>query len=117
MSKTAQITYGYSVTGDGLNASDSATVQNTAAAAPTSQTIAQASFAAVTVPAGVTGVRIVPPVTNTLTITVKGITGDTGMQISPNSPSCFNFTSVGSPAFGIAIGAGSGSCALLFEWA
>lgn len=40
----------------------------------------------VTVPTGCTLVIIVPPTTNTETITLKGVSGDTGRQISKTRP-------------------------------
>ena len=40
----------------------------------------------ITVPTGCTLVIIVPPTTNTETITLKGVTGDTGRQISKTKP-------------------------------
>lgn len=40
----------------------------------------------ITVPTGCTLVLLVPPPTNTETITLKGVTGDTGRQISKTRP-------------------------------
>lgn len=40
----------------------------------------------VSVPTGTTLVIIIPPTTNTETITLKGVSGDTGRQISKTKP-------------------------------
>lgn len=40
----------------------------------------------ITVPTGTTLVIIIPPTTNTETITLKGVSGDTGRQISKTKP-------------------------------
>jgi hypothetical protein len=40
----------------------------------------------ITVPAGTKLVIIIPPTTNTETITAKGVSGDTGFQISKTEP-------------------------------
>lgn len=41
----------------------------------------------ITVPSGTTVVIVIPPATNTQTITAKGVTGDTGFQLSKTNPS------------------------------
>jgi len=45
----------------------------------------------ITVPAGSTAMVIVPPTTNTQTLTLKGVTGDTGVPLSPTQPSVISF--------------------------
>jgi len=40
----------------------------------------------ITVPAASTSMHIIPPVSNTLELILKGIAGDTGIPISPNQP-------------------------------
>ena len=49
----------------------------------------------ITVPTGFTpsGVVMIPPSTNTQSLTLKGVTGDTGIAVSPNEPSLLNFAS------------------------
>lgn len=47
----------------------------------TTQSFTAATFAAVTIPTGATGVIVVPPDDNTGNITQKGITGDTGNSL------------------------------------
>lgn len=61
---------------------------NAGATAP-DQTTTQSinGFAAVAVPTGYSGVLIIPPSANVNTITLKGITGDTGVPLSPSQPS------------------------------
>lgn len=41
----------------------------------------------VTVPTGSSGVTIIPPTTNTTAMTIKGVTGDTGIGLGLVSPS------------------------------
>jgi len=53
----------------------------------------------ITVPAGaVDGVVIVPPASNTVGLTLKGVTGDTGVRISPSSFSVVWFDPTAVPA-------------------
>lgn len=40
----------------------------------------------ITLPTGTTAVLIIPPDTNTQTITVKGVSGDTGVRVQPDEP-------------------------------
>lgn len=40
----------------------------------------------ITIPTGTSLVAIIPPTDNTATITIKGISGDTGYAISPTKP-------------------------------
>lgn len=53
----------------------------TSVANTTTQSFAAATFAAVTVPTGAVGVIIKPPAANLGTITMKGVTGDTGIPL------------------------------------
>lgn len=106
MSKTASITTTWSISGDGLTGSDSATITNAASEAPTSLAFASASFSAVAIPTGALGVLIRPPPSNTQTLTIKGVTGDTGIPISASSPTKLDFT-------GIAAG---GAVVVTLEW-
>jgi len=57
------------------------------------------SFTAVTVPSGASLCVIIPPTTNTNALTLKGVTGDTGIPISPSQPTVI--PCVGSTAFGL----------------
>jgi len=53
----------------------------------TVQTFVAATFAAVVVPAGAVGYVMKPPAGNLGTITLKGVTGDTGVQLHKTNPS------------------------------
>lgn len=48
-------------------------------------------------------VTIIPPVGNTATIILKGVTGDTGVGLSPTEPSSFELVS-GSTQIGLTVG-------------
>lgn len=68
----------------------------------TSQSFVAATFQAVVIPAGALGVWIVPPIANAGVITLKGITGDTGIQIPVASPCLILLTALGITAgFGL----------------
>lgn len=47
----------------------------------------------ITPPVGATVACIVPPVANATTITLKGVTGDTGVPLSPTNPSWVSLAS------------------------
>lgn len=113
MSKTATHTSTWTLSGDGITSSDAATTSNTSGFAPTSLVFSGAAFSAVTFPGTVNGLRIVPPPGNTQTLTLKGITGDTGIPIAVAKPTYLDFTGVVSPAMGITAG---GAVTLLLEW-
>jgi len=42
----------------------------------------------ITCPTGAVGFVIIPPTSNSVTITLKGVSGDTGISLSPSQPSC-----------------------------
>jgi hypothetical protein len=46
----------------------------------------------ITVPSWAVGCLITPPTNNTQTITLKGVTGDTGVAISETAPTLLSFT-------------------------
>ena len=54
---------------------------NVAGSPPGSATLVANTFQAVAIPATATAVTIVPPVGNTGTLTLKGVTGDTGLVL------------------------------------
>lgn len=68
-------------------------------------------FSAVTIPTGATAVLIIPPTANTNTITLKGITGDTGVALSKTLPTVLALAA--SSGFGLTTG---GSTAIQFVW-
>lgn len=65
----------------------SITAPTTALDVTTTQSFAAATFAAITVPTGATAMLIIPPAANAGTITLKGVTGDTGVALSKTLPS------------------------------
>lgn len=69
------------------------------------QTFVTATFAAVSVPANSKGVYIIPDNANTGTITFKGITGDTGVNIRKAAPSLMSLDEA-SASFGLLCAAG-----------
>lgn len=58
------------------------------------------------------GVILIPPTSNIQTLTVKGVTGDAGIPISPNAPFVYTFTA-GSPPTSFVLNAGGGLTILL----
>lgn len=52
----------------------------------------------ITVPSWAAMVIIVPPSNNTQTLTLKGVTGDTGVPISETAPTLLSFTAATIPA-------------------
>lgn len=56
-----------------------------------SLTFSGASFISTTGPAGAFGCLIEPPSTNLIQLTLKGITGDTGIPIAANMPTLVTF--------------------------
>jgi hypothetical protein len=72
-------------------------------------------FNSVAVPAGATGVIIIPPTANAVALTLKGVTGDTGIAISPSQPSLIMFATSPPASFGVtAAGATTGETAFIF---
>lgn len=112
MSKQATATISVNVTGDGLNFTDTDSPTNASSGvAPTSATLA-AGFNAIPVPSGVTRVKIKPPPSSAVALTLKGVTGDTGIPISPAEPSYLSLPT-GATTFGITAG---GAVTLLLAW-
>lgn len=48
----------------------------------------------VTAPTGAVGVTIIPPAGNTVTLTLKGVTGDTGIALAVASPTSLGISGV-----------------------
>jgi len=61
------------------------------------------------------GVVIIPPSTNTQTLTLKGVTGDTGVPISRTNPTTIPFDSASPPA-NFCLTAGGTVTGCLFRW-
>lgn len=90
-----------SVTGlpSGTRAVDATiTAPTTAVDGAISQTFTAATFAAITVPAGTTAILIIPPSTNVGAITLKGVTGDTGIALHKTLPTVL---AVSTPTLGL----------------
>lgn len=62
-------------------------------------------FTAITPPATATAACIIPPGANTNGITLKGVTGDTGIPISKTQPTVLTF--VAGSTFGLTIATGA----------
>lgn len=86
-------------------------VNNSAPDNLTTQAFTAATFAAVVVPTGANGCVIVPPSGYGGTITLKGITGDTGIPIPATTP--FPLISTSGIAFGLLC---SANVTLEFLW-
>lgn len=50
----------------------------------------------ITVPSGAVAVTIIPPITNTIVLKIKGANGDTGIIISPTDPCSISLSGVSS---------------------
>jgi hypothetical protein len=55
------------------------------------------TFVSTTGPVGAYGCLIEPPAGNAVALTLKGLTSDTGIPISPNLPQLLTFTTPGAP--------------------
>lgn len=67
----------------------------------------------ITVPSGATAVTIVPPTANTVTMQLKGVTGDTGIRLHLTDPSSISLTIASTASFCITV---SGALTLRFIW-
>lgn len=77
-----------------------------ASAVDVSTTVSYAvGFTAITPPAAATAALIIPPSANTNAITLKGVTGDTGIPISKTQPTLL--TLVAGSTFGLTIATGA----------
>lgn len=105
MAASATITFNATVTGLPTG-SKTVSIPVTAAApidASNIQTLAS-GFNVITPPTGTTMVCIIPPVGNVITITLKGVTGDTGIPLSLTNPTWLSLPA--SPGtFGLTCGA------------
>ena len=71
------------------------------------KTMTAGAFNAITVPPGTPELLvIVPPSTNALAMTLKGVTGDTGILLAPGDPSVVSLATT-ITSIGLTIGAGS----------
>lgn len=90
MSKAATATVAVTVQGDGLNTTDYDVLQNAAAVAPTSATLS-AGNNTITLPSGTLRVKVKPVPGNAVSLTLKGVAGDTGLPLNPGEPSYVSF--------------------------
>ena len=119
MATLSTVTLGVSKTGGIIT--DSGTITHTNTDAPvnhTTQTFAANTFAAVAFPAligsaTIKGVIIKPPSSNTGTITLKGVTGDTGFPIHKTEETYIRLFGVTASNFGILC---SADTTIEFEW-
>jgi hypothetical protein len=58
-------------------------------------------FNSISVPTWAVGVIIIPSVTNAVAMTLKGVTGDTGIPLSLTAPSCLSFPATPPATIGI----------------
>ena len=104
MSKTVTTTTTVTLSGDGFGGSPLFTesIQNLSGNAPGSVALSN-GFTSISAlaPASSLGVVIVPPPGNTVALTLKGVTGDTGIAIDPAHSTRLNWTNVVLPPFGI----------------
>lgn len=102
MAVTSTINLQLTTTGDpGLSTRGTNLTVNKGSSVPnvTTQVFTGGSFAAVTVPTGATGVFIIPPTNNNGAITLKGVTGDTGIGLDQVNPSYISLAA--NPSFGL----------------
>ncbi len=66
----------------------------------------------VTTAAGTAGIKFVPPTTNVVSVTLKGISGDTGIPLLPNAPFEFYFATPGVNTFVLLAGGTIQDCVL-----
>lgn len=59
-----------------------------------SLTFSGASFISTTGPSGAYGVLIEPPSNNQVSLTLKGVTGDTGIPLNPGMPTLLSFGNI-----------------------
>jgi hypothetical protein len=91
MSKTAITSQLVTITGDGLVYTDGPDpLTNNAAIPPGSQALINGANT-VTIPVGALAVKIKPPQNNTFVLTLKGVSGDTGLPISKVAPTTWVF--------------------------
>ena len=109
------------VQGDGENdalsvANGLTATTNTAGIGPTGQTLSSGANT-VNIPAGALGVTIVPPPGNTVALTVKGVSGDTGLPLHLTQPFQWIFPVASPPTTFVINAASSMTAPVRFFWA
>lgn len=107
MAKTVTTITQQVLSGDGFGGSPlfDESIVNTAGLAPSSVALAT-GFNSIPVPAAALGVLIVPPPGSTTALTLKGVTGDTGIPIDPGNSTRLKWTAAQVATLGITAGAG-----------
>lgn len=102
---TTKVTYSGDEATDGTGLSSSNTNSNAPGAGAFRQALAS-GFNTITLPTGFTinGVDVIPPAGNTTSMTLKGVTGDTGIPIHLTAVTRLGLPS-GATTFGITTGA------------
>lgn len=102
MAKTVVTSTTVSLSGDGWGGAPlfSESVSNLSGSTPDSVLLA-GGFNSIPVPATALGVTIVPPPGSVVTLTLKGITGDTGIPIDPINSTRLKFIAGQNATFGI----------------
>src|SRR5271156_3644110 len=114
MSKTAITSQTVVVTGDGLVTTDGPDVQtNASAVVPGAQALVVGANT-INVPTGAIGVKIKPPPANTQSLILKGVTGDTGVRISPTAPTTWLFDPAALPSTFVLTAGGSVNLGLVW---
>lgn len=106
MAKTVTTVTTVSLAGDNFGGAPlfSESVQNLSGNAPGSAALTT-GFNSIAVPATALGVTIVPPPSSTVALTLKGITGDTGVPIDPANSTRLKWTAGQVATLGITAGA------------
>lgn len=94
MSITANVTININFSGDITYTQDFDADANIASPGSSITTNLASGANTITVPTGATGVLIVPPASNAVTLTLKGVTGDTGIAVGLISPIFLSLNSV-----------------------
>ena len=107
MAKTVTTTTQVTLSGDGFGGAPlfAESIPNTAGNAPGAAILAP-GFNSIAVPATALGVVIVPPPGSVVTLTLKGVTGDTGIPIDPGNSTRLKWTAGQVANLGITAGAG-----------
>ena len=114
MSTTSNTTVITTFTGDVEGTEIIADASNLTSAGQTQYLNLVAGFNSITIPSNAQSVTIYPPATNTVAITLKGVTGDTGISLSPVNSIKLPVVP-GTTVFGLTIGTG-GINQVLFVW-
>lgn len=112
MAASASVNISASVSGGIVNRSlNLPTIANSPTTDAISLLVCSTGFNSISPPTNAVGVIILPPAANTVTLTLKGVTGDTGVGLHLTNPSCISLA--GLSAFGITT---NGSVTLDLFW-